>query len=218
MAVEDKKRMSKSSTRPDSIQRLSALCGIVGPISYTIVLITLGSLEPGYNHVTQFMSKLGAADARHAIVMNTAGFSLLGILMVAFAVGLHRGISDGKGSKIGPALVAVSGIAVVMTGIFHCDSGSEDVTAGGTMHSVFVMIGGFAIILAPLALSPRLKRDDRWQRYLAYSLGTVVVALLVSAVYESDVFESWEGALQRISMAVPFIWVEVMAIKLLRVS
>jgi len=80
------------------------------------------------------------------------------------------------------------------------------------------MIAGFAIILAPLALSPRLKRDDRWQRYLAYSLGTVVVALLVSAVYESDVFESWKGALQRISMAVPFIWVEVMAIKLLRVS
>ena len=210
--------MSESSTQADSSQRLLAICGIVGHILYAIVLIILGFLEPGYNHATQSMSELGAVGARHAIIMNTAGFPLLGILIIAFALGLDRGIRDGKEAKTGPALVTVSGAALVMTGIFRCDPGCVDVTTVGITHSVFAVIAAFAMLLAPLAISPRLKRDNRWKSYLAYSVATVVVALLVSAVYGFNVFEPWKGALQRISMGVPLIWVEVMAVKLLRLS
>jgi hypothetical membrane protein len=210
--------MSKESTGPDNTQRLLAICGIIGPVSYAIVLITLGSLEPGYSHVTQTMSTLGSPVARHPIIMNIAGFGLLGLMIVALALGLDRGIRDGKGSKIGPGLVAVSGAAVGMLGIFHSEPGAESPTAMGTMHSVFVLIGGFALLLAPLAISPRLKRDEQWQSYVAYSLGTVVVASVVAALYASNVFESWKGIIQRMAMAVLLIWLEVMAVKLLRVS
>lgn len=68
--------MSKSGTRPDSTQRLLAICGIIGPILYTIVVITLGLLRPSYNHVTQLISELGEAGSPNAIIMNTAGFSV----------------------------------------------------------------------------------------------------------------------------------------------
>jgi len=210
--------MSQSSPQRDSSQRLLAICGIAGPILYTTVVIILGFLEPDYNHAAQSMSELGAVGARYAIIMNTAGFPLLGLLIIAFALGLDRGIRDGKGAKIGPALVAVSGAALVMTGIFRCDPGCVDVTMVGTTHSVFAVIAAFAMLLAPLAISPRLKRDNRWESYLAYSVTTMVVALLVTAVYGFNVFESWNGALQRISMGIPLIWVEVMALKLLRLS
>ncbi len=208
--------MSQSSPQPDSSQRLLAICGITGPILYAIVVIILGFLEPGYSHAAQSMSELGAVGARYATIMNTAGFPLLGLLIIVFALGLDRGIRDGKGAKIGPALVAVSGAALVMTGIFRCDPGCVDVTMVGTTHSVFAVIAAFAMLLAPLAISPRLKRDERWKSYLAYSVATAVIALLVTAVYGFNVFESWEGALQRISMGIPLIWVEVMALKLLR--
>jgi len=210
--------MSKDNTRPDNIQRFLAICGIIGPVSYVIVLITLGSLEPGYSHLTQAMSTLGSPDARYPVIMNTAGFGLLGLAMVALALGLDRGIRDGKGYKIGPGLIAVSGAAVVMLGIFHAEPGVEDPTAMGTMHSVFVLIAGFAILLAPLTISPRLKRDERWQSYVAYSLGTVVVTIVIAILHASDVFESWKGVIQRTAMAAPLIWLEVMAIKLLRIS
>ena len=210
--------MSQSSPQSTSSQRLLAICGITGPILYAIVVIVLGSLEPDYSHAAQSMSELGAVGARYAIIMNTAGFPLLGLLIIAFALGLDRGIRDGKGAKLGPALVAISGAALVMTGIFRCDPGCVDVTMVGTTHSVFAVIAAFAMLLAPLAISPRLKRDERWKSYLAYSVATTVIALLVSAVYGFNVFESWEGALQRISMGIPLIWVEVIAIKLLLLS
>jgi len=115
------RKMPKSGNRPDSTQRLLAICGITGPILYTIVVIVLGLLRPDYDHVMQSMSELGEVGSSNAIIMNTAGFALLGVLMIAFAFGLHRDISGGNGSKIGPALVALSGTALVITGIFPCD-------------------------------------------------------------------------------------------------
>ena len=206
------------STRIVGMQRLLAICGIVGPILYAVVLITLGSLEPHYSHLSQSMSELGAVDARYNLIMNTAGFPLLGLLLIAFAIGLDRSIDKGRLSKIGPALVVVSGIALIMTGIFRCDPGCEDVTIIGKTHSAFAIIAALAMTLALLAIAPRLWGDDRWRSYVAYTMWTAVITLLVSAVYGFDVFESWEGALQRIAMALPLIWVEVMSIRLLRLS
>jgi hypothetical protein len=88
----------------------------------------------------------------------------------------------------------------------------------GITHSVFAMISAFAMMLAPLALCPRLYRDRLWQGYLYYSLATVIVAGLISAVYGFNFFEPWNGALQRASMGVALLWMEVMAIRLLRLS
>lgn len=210
--------MSESSTRPDITQRLLAICGITGPILYTILVITLGFLEPGYSHITQTMSELGAVGAQYANIMNTAVFPLSGLLIFVFAFRLHRDISNGKYSKIGPTLIAVSGAALVMTGIFRCDPGCEDITTVGTTHSIFATIAAIPMIFGALAISPRLKRDNRWHDYAAYSLITVVVAVASSILFVLDVFEPWVGVLQRISMGVMLLWIEVMSIKLLRLS
>ncbi len=211
-------QVSNSVTRSDTTQRLLAICSIIGPISYTIVVIILGFLQPGYNHITHRLSELGEAGGQNAIVMNTAGVALLGILMVAFAFGLHRGIGEGKGSKIGPALLALSGTAWVMTGIFPRDPVWGDVSMVGVTHTVFTIISAVAIMLAPLALSLRLKDDSLWKGYQYYSLATAIVAGVISTVYEFKVLEQWMGALQRVLMGVLLLWVEVMAIRLLRLS
>ena len=78
-----------NSTRPDRMLRILAVCGIVGPLTYAIVLTVLGVLWSGYNPVHQYMSELGAVDAPHAFVMNFLGFQLLGISMVALGLGLY---------------------------------------------------------------------------------------------------------------------------------
>jgi hypothetical membrane protein len=217
------REMSRGSTQPACTQRLLAICGIIGPILFAIVVIILGLLRPGYDHITQSISELGEAGGPNAIIMNTVGFALLGVLMIAFAFGLHRGINGGRGSKIGPALVALGGAALVMAGIFHCDPAGVDTPMVGITHYVFMTIYAFAMILAPLAICPRLKRDRLWQSYVTYSLITVVVAGAISAlfvitVYVFDVFEPWKGILQRVSMVVPPLWMEVVAIRLLRLS
>lgn len=136
-----------------------AFCGIIGPIFYTIVLITLGLLRPGYSHIIQSMSELEEVGGPNIIVMNTIGFPLLGLLLIAFTFGLHRGISEGKGSMLGPGLVVLSGIGLVGSGIFPCDQGCVDVTIISKMHSISASIAAFAMILAAFTISYRLKND-----------------------------------------------------------
>jgi len=211
--------VSQSVTQSDTTQRLLSICGIVGPISYTVVVMILAFLRPEYSHITHNLSELGEAGGQNAIVMNTTGIALPGILMIAFALGFHRGIAGGEGSKIGPALLALSGAAWVMTAVFpRDDPACTGVSMVGIMHSVFTIVSALAMILAPLTLSPRLKSDNLWQDCQYYSLVSVIVAGVISAVYGLRILDQWEGALQRILMGVLLLWVEVMAIRLLRLS
>jgi hypothetical membrane protein len=161
------------------------------------------------------MSELGEAGAPYALVMN-AGFMLLGLLMIVFAFALHGGI--GEGSKIGPALVAFAGISLVMVAFFPCDPGCIDISVTGTLHSITATISAIAMVLGVLAISQRLHNDDTLRRYSKYSQATGIVAGIVSLLLFSAAFEKYMGAIQRISMAVPLLWMEVMTIQLFRLG
>ena len=210
--------MSKSGTRPESTQRILAICGIVGPILYTIVVFTIGLLRPGYNYLTQHISELGEVGGPNAIIMNTAGFMLLGVLMIAFALGLHRGINEGEGSKIGPALIAMSGAGWIAVGLFQVDPNSVNVSFTGMMHGLGAMAIGLGFSIAPFAIARRSKKDRRWESYRIYSLATGVVTVIIGLVFIFGGIEGWMGALQRIVIGVPLLWIEFMAIQLLRLS
>lgn len=111
----------KATTRIKTTNAISlrslALCGAVGPFIYASVVGVLGALYPGYSHMDQTMSELGAANAPHALVMNMAGLGLLGLMIMAFAAGLPQGVRDGRSAGIGTLLIAVSGAPLVMTAI-----------------------------------------------------------------------------------------------------
>jgi len=162
------------------------------------------------------MSELGEVGEPNAIVMNTMGFPLLGLLLIAFAIGLHRGISEGKGSILGSSLVMLSGVGLIGSGIFPCDQGCVDVTIISKIHSISATIAAFAMIFAAFAISYRVRNDHLWEDYHLYSLLTGVVTAIVASAYM--VFEPWLGVFQRLSMGVSLLWIEVMAIQLLRLS
>lgn len=213
--------MSKTSTQPDRIQILLAVSGILGPILFTIVWVVLGSIQPGYDHLTQTISELGAVGAPNAIIMNAIGIVPAGLLIVAFALGLHRGISGEKRSKIGPALLALVGVGVVALGIFPGDPAElESFTT--LMHVwVGILLSLFGLWLAPLVIARRLKEDIRWQSYRRYSLatGAVLLGLLgLTLAVSPGVLEPIGGLLNRLGPGVLFLWVVVMAIHLLRLA
>jgi hypothetical protein len=52
--------------------RILALCGAVAPIIYTVGALAAGAGYPGYSHMKQFVSELGATGAPMALVMNAA--------------------------------------------------------------------------------------------------------------------------------------------------
>jgi hypothetical membrane protein len=68
-----------------------AEAGMVGPIIFTIVIITAGALRQGYSQGGGVgISELGVGP--NAILWN-AGAILFGLLITAYAFGLHRGFN-----------------------------------------------------------------------------------------------------------------------------
>jgi hypothetical membrane protein len=211
-------KLSLNSARPDRILGILAACGIVGPITYAIVLTVLGSLWSGYDPISQYMSELGAVDAPHAIVMNALGFQLLGIFMIGYGFGLHRGISKGWDSKIGVALIVISGVNMVLVGFFPCDPGCLNVSSTGIRHSITATISSLAMTFGMLVVSTRLRKDGRWRSYWVFTLAFAVVATFLSPLPMFPIFGPCAGLLQRLGMGLALFWMEVMSIKLLRLS
>ncbi|MFC1976636.1 DUF998 domain-containing protein [Chloroflexota bacterium] len=199
--------------------RLLAICGIVGPIQFIVVILVFGLLRPGYDPIRQYMSELGAVGAPNAIAFILPEF-LLGLMMIAFAFGLHRGINEGKGSKLVPILIAVSGVGWLGASIFRCDVGCVNVSVTGTMHGLFGMFAVPPLLIAPLAILPRLKKDNRWQSYRPFSLimGALAVPFfcVMFSAEVSPALEPYRGLIQRLTFYTPLLWTEVMAIRLLR--
>lgn len=194
-----------------------SVCGIVAPVSYTIVVVILGFLWSGYSHVTQAISELGGPGAPNAIIMNAAGFALTGILITAFAWGLNLGINEGSSPKTGPALLAVYGIGMLAIAFLPWDQ-TNLASSTTIMHSLVSWTHWIAITFAILVIARMFKNDPQWRSYRVYSLSTGLVTAVLILIYAFVGIEGYDGALQRIIVGAQMLWIEIMAIKLFRLS
>jgi hypothetical protein len=87
-------------------------------------------------------------------------------------------------------------------------------------HNVDAILAFVALALAPFIFLLGLNRDDRWKRYRSYSLVTGVLAfgLFLALSVASLGYLGCVGLIQRLFLAVPFLWIEVVAIRLLQIS
>jgi len=164
------------------------------------------------------MSELGAVDAPHSILMNVFGFQLLGVFMIAYGFGLYQGISKGWDSKIGVIFIVIAGASMVAVGFFPCDPGCVNVSPTGFGHVITSMIPAIAMPFGIFFVMFRLRKDSQWQGYWLFSLAITIIAIILSPLAMVPYFGPWVGVLQRIGIGVPLFWMEVMSIKLLRLS
>jgi hypothetical membrane protein len=207
---------SRSLSEHSNLVSLLAVGGVIAPILYVTFVVVAALSYPGYSHVTQFMSQLGVGPS--AAIMNTNSV-VTGLLILALAFGLHLSINDGKGSKLGPILLGVSGIAFALAGILPCTEST--CTASDVHNSIVAPIALIAGALASLIISRRMKTDARWRSYASYALFTGIVLAVIMPVYaatEYTILKPWVGIAQRILIGVLFLWIEVMGLRLLHLS
>ncbi len=213
--------MSRSGIHQNNAQKLLAVCGIAIPIIFVILMIVAGFLYEGYSHATQAVSELGGVEAQYPIVQN-ANFFIVAILIVAFAFGLHRGIGGGKGSRLGPILVGIFGIITVPQAFLPCDPGCGWESFTGALHNLTGLSGFLAVCIGILVTARRFKGDPNWQSYRRYSLITGVAALVSLVAWigisKAAGVDAVNGVLQRVFIGIVFLWIEVVAIRLFRLS
>jgi len=214
--------MLGSHTTQGSPLKLLALCGIAAPIIFAILVTVGGLIYEGYSHSAQAVSELGGVEAQYPLLQST-NFLVVGVLFIPFAFGLRRGLGNGRRSTLGPVLVGIFGVSSgIGNAVFPCDPGCEFQTVTGTLHNLTGLGGFIAAVAGIFVISRKLKGDPRWHFLYRFSwiTGVLVMLSLFLWIGVAKVAEigSLNGVLQLVFIGAWFIWVEVMAFRLLFLS
>jgi hypothetical membrane protein len=193
-----------------------ALAGIIGPVCFTALVIVQGMLQPEYSHVRLPISALAAYPTGWIQILN---FCVFGASIIALALGLHADLSPTRGGLAGIVLLVISGVGIILAGIFPwvMVNGEPTVTPA---HAAAAVTSFGATGLAWIVLSRRMAADPRWHSLSKYSLttGIAVIALfaMIGGFARADTapLHAWLGLLQRLLCAVWFAWMVVAAVHL----
>ncbi|HEX6477238.1 MAG TPA: DUF998 domain-containing protein [Ktedonobacteraceae bacterium] len=200
--------------------RLLLVCGAIGPLLNSVVLLVLGATRPGYNawHIPDSNLELGMGGW-----IQITNYLVTGALLLAFAIGLRRVLRTGRGSIWGPILLGLYGLSFIGAGIFVTDpvlgyppGASSTPTVHGILHDLFGQLQFISLSVACFVLARRDAADRASRGWTWYSVAT---GLLVAA---SDVFffltfalGGPAGLIERIGIIGGGSWIALLAIRLL---
>jgi hypothetical protein len=198
-----------------SLIGLLSLAGITGPCILVITDIVAASSAPGYNMIRDSISSL--AWTRLGFIQ-TIGFLTIGLLVELFVAGLFFSVRGKRGFGFGLAALVLFGFGLLLIGAFHTSQSADTRTVEGIIHAWTAKSIFFLCPLAGLLMTPTLNIEKHWKSLAKYTLIAAIFAVIVMA---SSLFleeSAWFGLFERILVADEVIWVEFMAIWLLRLS
>ena len=199
---------------PDRPSRL-VITGLLAPLVFILAALAASARQPGYDHLKDFVSELGATGAPAAGIMNFGGFLVYGLLMMAFAWAVHRGIRTDAGGWLGPTVLALYGLAYVGVALAPCDPGCQ-AAAPSLHHRLHLLLGELVLltaVLSPFTLYARMVSDPGWR-----SLATLTLLLpgIAWVVLQASGLGVAGAVRQRLWLLLLFIWIELVALHLLR--
>ncbi len=190
--------------------------GLVGAVLFVVTVLIDGATRPGYRPLYHPVSAL-ALGSRGWV--QTSNFVVTGILMIAAAAGTREALDV----TIGPALLALFGVGLVVSGVFTMDPmrGYPPGTEPGTpkvlsrrhqVHDLF----GFVVFaaLAAAAIAFGLALAGGWKVY-SFATAALIVVLIVVFVTAWERDSPRGGLLQRLMILVGWTWVALLCLSLL---
>jgi Protein of unknown function (DUF998) len=226
LAVADSRSVvtTKPLSASPAAARLLAGCGALAPVIFTAAWVVAGFMQDGYSARREDISALAARSAEHPWLM-MAGLVTTGLLVVGFALVLHRAVRPG--SIAGAALVALCGLGMVALGLLRddCSTVTEacqtrvevgEVSWQHTAHEVVSVPVFAAAVAAPVVLALRFRADANWRSLTPFSAAATPVLGALFALGGLEPAPSWNGVVQRLAVSAALLWLEVVALHLLR--
>lgn len=217
----DSTRMSENTVpRPIvgalNVYGILALAGIVGPVVLIVTDLIAAISQPGYDFMRNSISSLAWAPLGW---VQSIGFLAIGLLVEIFSAGLFFSIRGARGFRPGIALLVCFGFGLLLLGAFREDLAGSPHTTQGIIHAATAATVFCIFPIASLLIALSLRRDPYWKKLY---LHTVIMTSLTVAFVIGHLFLSahhgYLGLDERLLVANILIWVEIMAIRLLRLS
>ena len=202
---------------------LLAWAGIIGPVLFTAsFLLQMRFRADEFNPIAEPVSALEAGPNGWIQQLN---FVVFGLLTIAFAVGLQRGLSPIRAGVAGPALIALSGIGLLFAAALPLREDAAGVTYDPGGHVVGGVMFFASAAVGLIVLSRRIANDARWSGLSTYTLVVGITALAGFAaggplVMPDDApLHSWAGLVQQaLLLLLLFPCRVILSLRLLRVA
>jgi len=177
------------------VPRWLALGAVAGPVLFTIAWLVLGFLSPGftiwgttiapYSPISAGISGLGLGST--AVWMNGA-FIVSGLLLIAGAIGIFQNIPEltSRGRRACTVLVAISGLGLVIDGMFTLESFMMHLA--GFLLGIGVLVPGFVVIAVVL------RRVLYWRPFASWMLLAGPLTLVLTIAYFATFSPTAQGA------------------------
>ena len=184
---------------------------MVTPIVFLTTYIIMSSIRPEYSMFTKAISELGSIDAPNKWLWNSFGYILTGILITIYAIGLYKDIAVMKSSKLPLYGILLSGVFMVVSGIFPGDFDNRQSatmllhTLGSLGSYIFFLIGAFTY-------SRVMNKSYYWREAKKPTLIFTYLTVVFGAW--AFVFPNAPALGQRIVFFFYFLWIFYTALKL----
>ena len=213
------------SDKTDALNTWLLACGALGGFGFIAVFVIAGAIRPHYDPLYNPVSALSLLDGGWVQIAN---FVVTGLLMLAYALGLRRALSSGRGATWGPILIGLFGFGLIGAGVFVTDPGfgyppgaprGVPATASlhGTLHALLSLVVFVSLSIACFVFARRFSAQPRNRTWAVYSFltGLAVPAFLVASSVAW--FSGGPGGLyQRLSICAGWVWVGMLAMRTLR--
>jgi len=196
------------------------VCGVIAGPLFVLVFLIEGTMTPDYDPLRYPVSSLALGPFGWTQTLN---FIVVGLLTLAFAVGLVR--LRGARQKVGGTLVGIWGVGLIGAGAFLTDPVSGyppgtpptpvEATTSGTLHDLFSVAAFFALGAACFVLAGG--KGWRWAIYSVLSGATFLGAFFVAGIGfgQTEPFVEVAGLWQRVCVLIGWTWLTMLALRLL---
>lgn len=194
--------------------RSTALLGLITPLWFGLLVIVLGQLQPGYSHRDQYISELGAAGAPHAGWLNYLGIFWFGLALLVFIPAFYRLVQPGRRARVACALLALTGIGLLLLAQFPCDAGCSLVNPSITaqVHNTAAISTFIAMIAVTATLGVRSFSGGHSDVYYRFCL---LIAFLLTLCFIKIMLMGYQvpyaGLFQRVFIGLFSLWLMVTA-------
>ncbi len=187
VAVDSRTHLDGSMLSPAALWLIG--CGTIGGVLFALTYVVEGATRTGYNGWQQAISVLSLGPGGW---VQQASFIIFGILAVMSAFGWRIALNPGAGSMWYPILKAITGLGLIVDGIFSQDPvigypiGTATIgapTTHGVIHNLFAYVTITSIVIGCFVLAYRFAKEPRWRGWVAYVVLTGLLTMVFIATF-----------------------------------
>ncbi|MCA1669551.1 MAG: DUF998 domain-containing protein [Thermomicrobia bacterium] len=152
---------------------------IADPAFFLLANAALHLLRRDLSPATHYISEY--AVGRFGLLMSSA-LVILGIGTVALALVIRATMAEAWLVRIGTAVLFLSGLGTILTGLFRTDIDGQPSTIAGAIHGRAAFIAILFEAISVLILTAAFFRDSRWRWYRPVSLVFSLVVVISGAL------------------------------------